>query len=488
MATRLESSIRSSCPAILGLSAFAGLLLFASNGVLSFKDMVPSSLLWQLFVGALCATTISGLATALVFRKRRMGYKPGAAIAMASSLAGFASCILVAVLNLPDIAWAFSGGILGVGLGVAGVHWGATLSDMREGEMIVAVAVSATAACLVKLLLLLLHGIPLICALALLLVTATGTPCLLRYGTRSPSPKDGPGASIGLRGVVERNWVLFFGMVLCLSVKALTWQLGVFNTPPAPLPGTATIWGTAVGGLVGSILILLLGWNGASQRLAKATPFAPLLCVFLIALAWMAGVWEQGFNLLGAVSSNLNAFVSNLPVGLASTVLASLLVVKLSAEVRNGSSPSLAFGLLVGASAGLFLLLTVLQAVLTEASIGVFELTLRLSYLLLAVFYMITMASRLAERRSDRPSEDDDRIRAFCAYYKLSKREANVFAYVLQGRNAPFIANAEFLSLNTVRTHMKNIFSKTEVHKRQELLDLFYGFQVEMRMCQKRGM
>jgi DNA-binding CsgD family transcriptional regulator len=295
---------------------------------------------------------------------------------------------------------------------------------------------------------------------------------LLQGRTQSRIPDDSPGYNNDVRGVIGRNWVLFFGMMLCLSVKALTWQGYLFREYFTSEPGMMAILGASVGALIGSILILFLGWNGASQRLLKSIPFAPLLCVFLVAVAWLMGVWDQGFSLLGEVGDDLNMFSCNLPVGFASTVLSSLLVITLSAEVRNGTSPSFVFGLLVAASAGLFLLLTVLQANLPAASIGVFELTLRLLYLLLAIFYTIMMTHKTLERQS----ANDAQIKAFCSYYKFSKREADVFRYVLQGRSAPFIAEAEFLSLNTVQSHMKNIFSKAKVHKRQELLDLFYNF------------
>lgn len=55
---------------------------------------------------------------------------------------------------------------------------------------------------------------------------------------------------------------------------------------------------------------------------------------------------------------------------------------------------------------------------------------------------------------------------------KLSKREAEVLRMFSLGRSAAFIAEATFVSTSTVRTHIKHIYTKCEVHSRQELITL----------------
>ena len=59
---------------------------------------------------------------------------------------------------------------------------------------------------------------------------------------------------------------------------------------------------------------------------------------------------------------------------------------------------------------------------------------------------------------------------------KLSRREAEIFVYLAKGRDVQFVANELVLSKNTVKTHIKNIFSKLDVHSRQELIDLVESF------------
>lgn len=56
--------------------------------------------------------------------------------------------------------------------------------------------------------------------------------------------------------------------------------------------------------------------------------------------------------------------------------------------------------------------------------------------------------------------------------FGLTKRETEVAFLLLEGRNRPYIRDELFISLHTVHTHVKNIFSKCGVHSQQELIDL----------------
>lgn len=55
--------------------------------------------------------------------------------------------------------------------------------------------------------------------------------------------------------------------------------------------------------------------------------------------------------------------------------------------------------------------------------------------------------------------------------YLLSARECEVLTYLLAGRSRPFIRDKLFISLNTVNTHIKRIYTKTDIHSIQDLLD-----------------
>lgn len=63
-------------------------------------------------------------------------------------------------------------------------------------------------------------------------------------------------------------------------------------------------------------------------------------------------------------------------------------------------------------------------------------------------------------------------LASFAAERGLSPRETEVFELLVKGRSAPFIRDELCISLNTVTSHIKHIYTKLDVHTRQELIDL----------------
>lgn len=66
------------------------------------------------------------------------------------------------------------------------------------------------------------------------------------------------------------------------------------------------------------------------------------------------------------------------------------------------------------------------------------------------------------------------------AYYHLTRRESEVLPYLARGRSAKVIAEALFVSENTIRSHIGRILDKTDLHSKQELIDLIESFPVRM--------
>ncbi len=67
-----------------------------------------------------------------------------------------------------------------------------------------------------------------------------------------------------------------------------------------------------------------------------------------------------------------------------------------------------------------------------------------------------------------------DRISKQCKkiqeIYALSAREEEIMELTARGQTATFIAESLFISDNTVRTHLKRVYTKLGVHKKQEMI------------------
>ena len=60
-----------------------------------------------------------------------------------------------------------------------------------------------------------------------------------------------------------------------------------------------------------------------------------------------------------------------------------------------------------------------------------------------------------------RPAEND-----------LRPRELEVMKLLCKGRTKSYIAETLYLTENTVRSHAKHLYTKLDVHSKQELMDL----------------
>lgn len=67
---------------------------------------------------------------------------------------------------------------------------------------------------------------------------------------------------------------------------------------------------------------------------------------------------------------------------------------------------------------------------------------------------------------------DADALEAFARRYDLTGREVEVLRFIREGRSVPYIAQTLVVSENTVKTHLRHVYTKCDVHNRQALLDL----------------
>lgn len=74
----------------------------------------------------------------------------------------------------------------------------------------------------------------------------------------------------------------------------------------------------------------------------------------------------------------------------------------------------------------------------------------------------------------------EDKISLKCSAlakrYDLSKRETTIVELIAHGQTVKLIAENLYISENTARTHMKRIYTKLDVHKKKELIELLNDF------------
>lgn len=76
--------------------------------------------------------------------------------------------------------------------------------------------------------------------------------------------------------------------------------------------------------------------------------------------------------------------------------------------------------------------------------------------------------------RAEHESVHDALIRncqKLAARYRLTEREAEIVLLIAQGHTQTYCAEALVVSINTIRSHMKHIYSKMEIHSKDELLN-----------------
>lgn len=89
-------------------------------------------------------------------------------------------------------------------------------------------------------------------------------------------------------------------------------------------------------------------------------------------------------------------------------------------------------------------------------------------------------SSALSIDAEPQAADYSDKIAKQCAllraHFKLSERETEIVEALARGSTAPAMAKTFGVSENTVKTHMKRIYSKLGIHRKGELIDLVNSF------------
>ena len=83
-------------------------------------------------------------------------------------------------------------------------------------------------------------------------------------------------------------------------------------------------------------------------------------------------------------------------------------------------------------------------------------------------------------RPDDAPLSEEAVFEQIAEDFSLTRREAELLPFIARGRSARVIADALFVSENTIRTHTRRILEKTDLHSKQQVIDLIEKYRLNL--------
>ena len=213
------------------------------------------------------------------------------------------------------------------------------------------------------------------------------------------------------------------------------------------------------------------------EQLDVEGAFAVILSVFATAFLFLPVFWGN------------EVFIAGFIMKCGFAVYTAMLWVALLRTVEDGAARCFGvFGLALG----------VYHAALMVGRLAAYGLTTygllsyqTVSFAALAVVWLLSMvalAVLFANRRSharaarvlaQKPRDYEEAFDAFAASWGLSDRERAVCREYARGRTVDYIAANLHVSQETVKTHLKRAYAKTDCHSRQDLLDRIDGCRMK---------
>jgi DNA-binding CsgD family transcriptional regulator len=441
-----------------------------------FGEIVDPSRIAFIVVPATAAIIVVCLACAVKsMLAQNSGYRFLGLKGGALALCGF-SALHLSLLDWPDVAVAVAASVYGLGLGLLGLGWGIELAGHLGEKQFKNTLLAVFAAGIVKAALLLLPDSALFIANIFIILSASLLPLRLDDPGHGNSRTVGSDTIDQLRGLLERNWVIYCGLLVCLTVCAANWGFRIAGYQEQDNFGTTDRFGTVLGFCLAVVVSMLLARGGSTRRLNSWSSVIPLICIAGMLAVWFITVYDRGIGNLIGLSGDTNSFISGIPIGFAMSMLSILLLLRMGMEAEQGLPLTFIIAAMIASVTAAFLLLVVFQSYAEAEASKTLDSLLKLLYLVIAAIHLVM----LAQGQPDRPDNlTDVRIAAICRHHSLSKREIQMLQYILQGRTAPYIAEVEYISLNTVKSHYRRLYAKLGVHSKNELLNAVFGEEVD---------
>lgn len=410
-------------------------------------------------------------------------------LSVAFMLSGCVFLIVETVLpnTVSPVVLSAIGTVFGIGGLTAAFLWGAVFAKLEPQSSLFAAAASFGLACLFNLFVELVQN-PLAnyigCA-ALIIISACLLPIASMSSGKGSSDADNSDADgridddkaaeekatepLGAKGkaasAAKQLWMPLVGAVLATFVFGLTWDSTASGLIISNEPLTVTL--RSLAGPLITVAIIMVAVirkpDSSVPRIIQSALF-PLAIALLLALPTI-----ETENLY------VSAFTSLLDKASFSVIIISIWAAITSAS-RTSQIPAhillpFCLGLLGGSAyAGLNLIHV----------IGMHGQTLCL--ILFAIYLALIATSFAINTRTEKASivieaisptaSIQKRSDALAAAYGLSPRELEVLYLLGRGYNHGYIATRLYISENTVRTHVRHIYSKLGISSREDLIEL----------------
>lgn len=392
-------------------------------------------------------------------------------LAAGASVAGYALLAVALLLPSEELAVA-AGAVAGAAVVPLGIVWCAQTKVVDFSSMLFRGALIGLGVFLVTRIAALLPvgG----CAALWLLCSAAVGAWVAQHGGRG-RPKEGEGDDVRAGAEAPLGPLSARGAFSVIATAAIGLVPFVLlsNISPGVTVENFT-FDSSTGLLVGSLLTLAIA---AWARCEK--PIAPTL--FWTVFPVCAGV------LVVLVSFPKETFVSTLSAGLAFAFFSMIGVFAVVCCAHAVAQREFPAALVVAPPFALAAAASVTAGLLADIQASSEEAGAALMVVAMAYFVCLMLAPAFQLRRlrqamvSDGGAEGaegasrlafDEACELLAAQRSLSKREREVFGYLVKGYTSPYIAKALFISDSTVRSHTKSIYRKFEVSSRTDLIEI----------------
>jgi DNA-binding CsgD family transcriptional regulator len=286
------------------------------------------------------------------------------------------------------------------------------------------------------------------------------TPPVPSPSLSSAPPPSAPPAPHPFRSFIVTSWKPYFGFVVCCTIYVCFWGTALAVASGMDVGGGSVFHD---GGLLASGLLFAAAQRGFSDnphRLDKVLDRMPVLLMALLMLSWFIVLINPG--------------LSAIPRLLAMLVTGSFVILLWSALCESSQKTG-APNVVIGLSGALSLLILLACAALAFSIM--YTTGFIPSFLMLG--YLAVVNLNLDRRKQGLHGEGDvslaptsERLAIVSAAYHLSPREREVLEFIANGLSTPFIADKLCISRSSVKTHIKHIYRKLDVHKRDDLITL----------------